>query len=106
MAVGKYYGFMAWSPVRYIGHNPMAGAAYAVVYGMAIVEIVTGLVLYSQILGNKVLLFFVGWMPRLIDIQWIREIHFIVMFGFWMFFIHHIYTANSCFRGGTEWLDG
>lgn len=93
IAVGKYYGFMAWSPVRYIGHNPMAGAAYAVVYAMAIVEILTGLVLYSQILGNKVLLFFVGWILRLIDIQWIREIHFLVMFGFWMFFIHHIYTA-------------
>jgi Ni/Fe-hydrogenase 1 B-type cytochrome subunit len=93
IAVGKYYGFMAWSPVRYIGHNPMAGAAYAVVYAMAIIEIVTGLVLYSQILGNRVLLFFVGWIPRVIDIQWIREIHFMVMFGFWMFFIHHIYTA-------------
>jgi Ni/Fe-hydrogenase 1 B-type cytochrome subunit len=93
IAVGKYYGFMAWSPVRYIGHNPMAGAAYAVVYAMAVVEITTGLALYSQVLGNKVLLFFVGWIPRLIDIQWIREIHFIIMFGFWMFFIHHIYTA-------------
>lgn len=93
IAVGKYYAFMAWSPVRYIGHNPMAGAAYAVVYAMAIVEILTGLALYSQILGNKVLSFFVGWIPHLIDIQWLREIHFLFMFGFWMFFIHHLYTA-------------
>ncbi len=93
VAVGKYYGFMAWSPVRYIGHNPMAGAAYAVVYAMAIVEIITGFALYAQILGNKTLLFFFGWVPHLIDIQWIREIHFLIMFGFWMFFIHHIYTA-------------
>ena len=81
IAVGRYYGFMAWSPVRYIGHNPMAGAAYAVVYAMAIVEIVTGLALYSQTLGSKVLTFFVGWIPRLIDIQWLREIHFLIMFG-------------------------
>jgi Ni/Fe-hydrogenase 1 B-type cytochrome subunit len=93
VAVGKYYGFMAWSPVRYIGHNPMAGAAYAVVYAMALVEILTGMVLYSQILGNRALLFLVGWIPRFIDIQWLREIHFLIMFGFWMFFIHHIYTA-------------
>jgi Ni/Fe-hydrogenase 1 B-type cytochrome subunit len=92
-AVGKYYGFMAWSPVRYIGHNPMAGAAYGVVYAMAIVEILTGFALYSQILGSKTLSFFVGWIPHLIDIQWLREIHFLIMFGFWMFFIHHIYTA-------------
>jgi Ni/Fe-hydrogenase 1 B-type cytochrome subunit len=92
-AVGKYYTFLAWSPVRYIGHNPMAGAAYAVVYGMAVVEILTGLALYSQIVHSKVLSFFVGWIPHLIDIQWLREIHFLIMFGFWMFFIHHIYTA-------------
>jgi Ni/Fe-hydrogenase 1 B-type cytochrome subunit len=92
-AVGKYYTFLAWSPVRYIGHNPMAGAAYAVVYGMAVVEIFTGLALYSQVVHSKVLTFFVGWIPHLIDIQWLREIHFLIMFGFWAFFIHHIYTA-------------
>jgi len=92
-AVGKYYAFMAWSPVRYIGHNPMAGAAYAVVYAMAAVEIVTGFALYAQVVHSKVLSFCVGWIPLLIDIQWIREIHFFVMFGFWMFFIHHLYTA-------------
>jgi Ni/Fe-hydrogenase 1 B-type cytochrome subunit len=92
-AVGKYYAFLAWSPVRYIGHNPMAGAADAVIYGMAVVEILTGLALYSQIVHSKLLSFFVGWIPHLIDIQWLREIHFLIMFGFWMFFIHHIYTA-------------
>ena len=89
----RYYGFMSWSPTPHIGHNAMAGAAYAAVYGMAIVEVVTGLTLYSQVLGGKVLSFFFGWIPRFVDIQWLREIHFIVMFGFWMFFIHHLYTA-------------
>ena len=91
--VGKYYGFMAWSPIRFIGHNPMAGAAYAVVYAMVITEVITGLVLFSLIVHNPILTFFVGWIPLLVDIQWLREIHFLFMFGFWMFFIHHIYTA-------------
>ena len=71
----------------------MAGAAYAAVFGMAIVEIITGLALYSQVLGSRMLSFFVGWIPHVVDIQWLREIHFLVMFGFWMFFIHHLYTA-------------
>ncbi len=31
----KYYGFMVWSPSPHIGHNAMAGAAYAAVFGMA-----------------------------------------------------------------------
>jgi Ni/Fe-hydrogenase 1 B-type cytochrome subunit len=90
---GKYYGFMSWSPTPHIGHNALAGAAYAAVFGMASVEILTGFALYSRILGSNWLSFFIGWLPRLIDIQWLREIHFIVMFGFWMFFIHHLYTA-------------
>jgi Ni/Fe-hydrogenase 1 B-type cytochrome subunit len=93
VAVGKYYLFMAWSPVRYIGHNPLAGASYGVIYLLAILEIVTGFVLYSQILGSRLLSSAVGWIPRFIDIQWLREIHFVIMFVFWMFFIHHVYTA-------------
>lgn len=93
IAVGKYYAFLAWSPVRFIGHNPMAGAAYAAVYAMVIAEVVTGLVLLSQTVHSSILIFLVGWIPALLDIQWLRETHFLLMFGFWMFFLHHIYTA-------------
>lgn len=93
IAVGKYYAFLAWSPIRFIGHNPMAGAAYTAVYAMVFTEVVTGMVLFSQTVHSSTLTFLVGWIPTLIDIQWLREIHFLVMFGFWMFFIHHIYTA-------------
>ncbi len=89
----RYYGFMTWSPRPHIGHNAAAGAAYAAVFGMAFVEILTGLALYSRVLGSRTLTFFLGWIPRVMDIQWLREIHFLVMFGFWMFFIHHLYTA-------------
>jgi Ni/Fe-hydrogenase 1 B-type cytochrome subunit len=90
---GKYYGFMAWSTEPHVGHNALAGAAYAAVFGMAFVEIITGLTLFSRILGSRTLSFFFGWVPYVLDIQWLREIHFLVMFGFWMFFIHHLYTA-------------
>jgi Ni/Fe-hydrogenase 1 B-type cytochrome subunit len=92
-SVGKYYTFMSWRPDSFIGHNPLAGAAYAIVYGLAIIEILTGLALYTQILHSRFLDFLVGWLPRLLDIQWLREIHFLIMFAFWMFFIHHLYTA-------------
>ncbi|MGA8144644.1 MAG: Ni/Fe-hydrogenase, b-type cytochrome subunit [Candidatus Acidiferrales bacterium] len=90
---GRYYGFMTWSSTPQIGHNAMAGAAYAAVFAMAFVEILTGFALYSRILGSSWLNFFIGWVPHLIDIQWLRLIHFLTMFGFWMFFIHHLYTA-------------
>jgi Ni/Fe-hydrogenase 1 B-type cytochrome subunit len=48
----RYYGFMTWSPTPHIGHNAMAGAAYAAVFAMAFVEILTGLALYSRVLGS------------------------------------------------------
>ncbi|MES2390389.1 MAG: cytochrome b/b6 domain-containing protein [Acidobacteriota bacterium] len=93
IAVCKYYGFMAWSPRGCIGHNPMAGASYMIVYTMAVVEIFTGFTMFAQVVQSPVLLFLFGWVPRVIDIQYLREIHFFIMFGFWMFFIQHVYTA-------------
>ena len=93
VAVAKYYGFMSWSPKRFIGHNPLAGASYLVIYAMCGFEILSGFALYSLTVHSPTLTFLVGWLPRLIDIQWLREFHFLFMFGFWAFFIHHLYTA-------------
>ena len=90
---GKYYAFMAWSPKPHIGHNAMAGASYIVMYGLAVAEIFTGMALYSRVLGSKLVNILWGWPLRILDVQWLREIHFFVMFVFWMFFIHHVYTA-------------
>jgi Ni/Fe-hydrogenase 1 B-type cytochrome subunit len=89
----KFYSFLRWTPTPNIGHNALAGAAYTVVYALAVIEILTGLALYSHILGSRFWAALTGWPLRLIDIQYVREIHFIVMFAFWMFFLHHIYSS-------------
>jgi Ni/Fe-hydrogenase 1 B-type cytochrome subunit len=90
---GKYYGFLRWNPTAHLGHNAMAGAAYSAIYALAALEVVTGLVLYNNIIHSKWLGFFVNWIPRWIDIQYLRETHFLLMFAFWVFFIHHMYSA-------------
>jgi Ni/Fe-hydrogenase 1 B-type cytochrome subunit len=87
---GKYYSFLRWSPTPHLGHNALAGATYSVIFGLAVVEILTGLALYNNILHNKLLGFCIGWLPRLIDIRYLRETHFLIMFVFWLFFIHHM----------------
>jgi Ni/Fe-hydrogenase 1 B-type cytochrome subunit len=89
----KFYSFLRWRPIPTIGHNALAGAAYTVVYALALIEIITGLALYSHILGSKFWAALTGWPLRLIDIQYVREIHFLVMFAFWMFLLHHIYSS-------------
>jgi len=89
----QFYSFLRWRPIPTIGHNALAGAAYTVVYALAVIEILTGLALYSHILGSRFWAALTGWPLRLIDIQYVREIHFILMFAFWMFFLHHIYSS-------------
>lgn len=104
---GKYYTFRRWNPTAHLGHNAMAGAAYTAVFAMAIVEILTGLALYNNILHSKFLGFFVNWVFLAVNIHYVREIHFIIMYIFWLFFIHHMYSAmltaseekNGCLEG-------
>lgn len=92
-AMLKYYGFLRWWPVSEVGHNALAGSAYTAVYGLVVVEIFTGLALLDNISGNRILHLFIGWLPRLVDLQYLRAIHFGVMFLFGVFLIHHVYSA-------------
>ena len=71
----------------------MAALAYIVVFSLVALEFITGLVLFSVVEGSHVLNVFVGWIPRVIDIQSIRSAHFLIMFLLAAFFIHHIYSA-------------
>jgi Ni/Fe-hydrogenase 1 B-type cytochrome subunit len=89
----EYYLFLRRKPAFRVGHNPLAGATYSVAYLLMLVEILTGLALYNRILGSKVLGFFIGWLPLFISIRYLREIHFLILFAFWAFVIHHVYSA-------------
>jgi Ni/Fe-hydrogenase 1 B-type cytochrome subunit len=89
----RYYLFLRREPENRVGHNPLAGATYSAVYTLAAVEILTGLALFDHVLHNSVLHFFIGWIPALISIQYVREIHFLGLFVFLAFLIHHVYSA-------------
>jgi Ni/Fe-hydrogenase 1 B-type cytochrome subunit len=88
-----YYGFRRRKPFEEIGHNSLAALAYIAVFFLVALEIITGLVLFSVVEGGRILNVFVGWIPRIINIQWIRSAHFLIMFLLIAFFIHHIYSA-------------
>lgn len=89
----KYYLFVRRETIPEVGHNPLAGATYSVIYTLIFLEILTGLALYNHILRSKVLGFFIDWLPTLISIRYLRETHFLIMFAFWAFLIHHVYSA-------------
>ncbi len=63
--VTKFYCFMRPTAVSKIGHNQMAALSYVGIYGLILVEIVTGLVMYQRLLDNAFLRVLVGWIPRI-----------------------------------------
>jgi len=88
-----YYSFFRKNLAHHVGHNALAAVTYMVMFTLMLVEILTGLALYSYTVSNKVLTFFIGWLPRLIDISSLRLSHFLIMFAFFVFVIHHVYSA-------------
>ena len=89
----KFYFFINPRPVSKIGHNALAALSYLGIYALALVEIVTGLVMYNWLLHSPILGFFVGWIPRVISMPNIRLIHFFVMFLFFGFAVNHVHVS-------------
>jgi Ni/Fe-hydrogenase 1 B-type cytochrome subunit len=88
-----YYSFLRKDLVHRVGHNALAGATYLGMFTLMLIEILTGLTLYTQVRGNWAFSFLFRWIPEVIDIQYLRLIHFCIMFAFFAFVIHHVYSA-------------
>lgn len=88
-----YYSFLRKDLLHHVGHNALAAVTYLVMFVLMFLEILTGLALYSQVRASAVLNAIIGWLPRLIDIQTLRLMHFCIMFSFFIFVIHHVYSA-------------
>jgi len=88
-----YYSFLRKNLAHHVGHNALAAVTYMVMFTLMLIEILTGLALYSYTVSNRVLTFFIGWLPRLINISYLRLTHFLIMFAFAVFVIHHVYSA-------------
>ena len=89
----RYYMFMRRDPVARMGHNPLAGLTYVVIYLLILLEILTGLVLFNRVVGGRVLGFFVNWMLWFASYRTLRQIHFLIMFALLAFLVHHVYSA-------------
>ena len=88
-----YYSFLRKDLVHQVGHNALAAVTYLVMFTFMLIEIITGLTLYTQVRGKWSLGWLFGWLPSVIDIQHIRLAHFCIMFAFFAFVIHHVYSA-------------
>lgn len=89
----KYYLFLRREPPGEIGHNPLAGLTYLVLYFMFMVQIFTGLALHGLDDPGGTLSTLTGWVFSLGSVPAVRLIHHIIMWLTWGFVIHHVYSA-------------
>ena len=88
-----YYSFLRKELVHQVGHNALAAVTYLFIFTLMLIEIITGLTLYTQVRGNWLFGWLFRWIPGVIDVQYLRLSHFCIMFAFFAFVIHHVYSA-------------
>lgn len=89
----KYYTFISRRAPHVVGHNALAGTAYAAVFLLYLTMIVTGFALYSERAPNGVLHKVMGGAFWLFSNQGMRLTHHCVMWLLIGFAIHHVYSA-------------
>ena len=90
----KFYLFALRKPPGFVGHNPLAGATYTLVFLLYFVAIATGLTLRgaSADLGSPVR-WFAALAPLLGGLQMARWIHHATMWLLLGFAVHHVYSS-------------
>ena len=89
----KYYIFMRKEPPPAVGHNPLAGLTYLVVYLMFLVQIITGLALQSLASPGGWKTWAGGWIFNFMSLQGVRLLHHLIMWTTMGFVIHHVFSA-------------
>jgi Ni/Fe-hydrogenase 1 B-type cytochrome subunit len=90
----KFYLFALRKPPGFVGHNPVAGLTYVLVFGLYFVAIGTGLVMRGASADvESPLRWFASWAPLFGGLQIARWIHHAVMWLLLGFAVHHIYSS-------------
>ncbi|PLX85796.1 MAG: Ni/Fe-hydrogenase, b-type cytochrome subunit [Desulfuromonas sp.] len=89
----RYYTFTGPKLPYEVGHNPLACMAYAGIFVLFAVQLVSGFALYGQYQPDGFWAGMLGWLVVLIDLQTLRLVHHLTMWLLAGFVINHIYSA-------------
>jgi Ni/Fe-hydrogenase 1 B-type cytochrome subunit len=89
----RFYAFRRPRPVKLNGHNPLAGLAYVTLYVLFLITILTGLGLYAWLLRRPPWTTLFGWTYGVLSVPDLRLVHFLLMFFYIAFAVHHVYSA-------------
>jgi Ni/Fe-hydrogenase 1 B-type cytochrome subunit len=88
-----YYSFFRREPPAVIGHNPLAGLTYLVLFAMFAVQAITGFALESLEDPDGLMWRLTGWVFKVAPIPEVRLLHHLVMWLTAGFVVHHVYSA-------------
>jgi Ni/Fe-hydrogenase 1 B-type cytochrome subunit len=89
----SFYFFRRRVPPPTNGHNPLAGVSYVALYGLFMLSILSGLGLFAWVSRIPAWAALFGWTYSVMAIEDLRLLHFLLMFVFGAFTIHHVYSA-------------
>jgi Ni/Fe-hydrogenase b-type cytochrome subunit len=79
---------------HYLGHNPLQQMSYTAVYGVALVQVLTGFAMYGQSNPGGFFYATTGWIVRLFGgIQPVHFVHHVLTWVFIIFIPIHLYLA-------------
>lgn len=91
--MASYYALRRRAAPLTNGHNPLAGIAYVVLYGGFLLAILSGLGLFAWVSRIPAWRTLFGWTYAVLPIEQLRLLHFLLMFAFGAFMVHHVYSA-------------
>jgi Ni/Fe-hydrogenase 1 B-type cytochrome subunit len=90
----RFYLFRQRKPPAFIGHNPVAGTAYTLVFALYLTIIGTGFAMYSlSAAAGSPMRWFGFLVPLFGGTGMARWIHHVVMWLLLGFAVHHVYSA-------------
>ena len=90
----KFYLSNMRKPPGFVGHNPLAGLDYTIIFLLDIVLIVTGFAMYAASAPRgSVMQVFTLLIPYVGGLQTARLIHHVTMWLIAGFAVHHVYSA-------------
>jgi Ni/Fe-hydrogenase 1 B-type cytochrome subunit len=89
----RYYFYRRRRPVPTNGHNPLAGVSYVLLYVFFAMSILSGLGLFAWVSRIPAWRTLFGWTWSVLPIEQLRLLHFLLMFVFATFAVHHVYSA-------------
>jgi len=93
LAMMSFYALRRRHPPPANGHNPLAAMAYLGVYFLFALSILTGFGLFAWVSRIPAWTTLFSWTYSLLPIQQLRVLHFLLMFVFGAFTLHHVYSA-------------